>query len=195
MDLKSYGTGKHSYILHMVDMFSRLHMAEFIPNKEAETVADAVLKIWISQPGLGPMEFLHSDRGGEFLNETLTKVAEYLQVKHTATASYTPNANGLNERNHYTVDTMLERMILAEPGLRVEVALAWCINAKNTLGNHNGFSPAQIVFGQNPNLPTIFTAGPPGLEDDISMPKAVAQHINSIHLAREAFVKCESYRI
>ena len=194
MDLKSYGTGKHSYILHMVDMFSRLHMAEFIPNKEAETVAEAVLKIWISQPGLGPMEFLHSDRGGEFLNETLTKVAEYLQVKHTATASYTPNANGLNERNHYTVDTMLERMILAEPDLKVEVALSWCINAKNTLGNHNGFSPAQIVFGQNPKLPTIFTAGPPGLEDDISMPKAVAQHINSIHLAREAFIKCESDR-
>ena len=195
MDLKSYGTGKHSYILHMVDMFSRLHMAEFIPNKEAETVAEAILKIWISQPGLGPMEFLHSDRGGEFLNETLTTVAEYLQVKHTATASYTPNANGLNERNHYTVDTMLERMILAEPDLKVEVALSWCINAKNTLGNHNGFSPAQIVFGQNPRLPTVFTAGPPGLEDEISMPKAVAQHINSIHLAREAFIKCESDRI
>ena len=195
MDLKSYGTGNHSYILHMVDMFSRLHMAEFIANKEATTVAESVLKIWISQPGLGPMDFLHSDRGGEFLNETLEKVAEYLQVRHTDTAAYTPNANGLNERNHSVVDSMMEKMILSDPDLKPEVALSWCVNAKNTLGNNKGFSPAQIVFGQNPRLPTVFTAGPPGLEEEISMPKAVAQHINAMHLARESFIKCESDRV
>ena len=170
-------------------------MAEFIPNKEAVTVAESVLKIWISQPGLGPMDFLHSDRGGEFLNETLEKVAEYLQVRHTDTAAYTPNANGLNERNHSVVDSMMEKMILSDPDLKPEVALSWCVNAKNTLGNNKGFSPAQIVFGQNPRLPTVFTAGLPGLEEEISMPKALAQHINAMHLARESFIKCESDRV
>ena len=180
MDLKSYQSGDQKYILHLVDMFSRLHMAVFVPDKRSETIAEAILRIWIAQPGLGPMEFLHSDKGGEFFNETLSKVADYLQVKHTATAAFTPNANGLNERNHCIVDTKLEKMLLTDPDLKPETALMWAINAKNTLNNRSGFSPAQIVFGKNPSLPTIFTAGPPGLEEDISLPKFVAQHINSI---------------
>ena len=46
------------------------------------------------------MKFLHTDRGREFLNEELTATAEYLQIKQTSTAAYSPNANGCNERNH-----------------------------------------------------------------------------------------------
>ena len=41
----------------------------------------------------------------------------------------------------------------------------------------------------------MLAAGPPGLEDELSMPKFVAQHINAIHLARENFIKCESDRV
>ena len=45
--------------------------AEFIPNKEATIIAESILRIGISQPGLGPMDYLHSDHGGEFLKDTL----------------------------------------------------------------------------------------------------------------------------
>ena len=101
----------------------------------------------------------------------------------------------MNERIHAVVNTMMEKMLLTDPDLKPEVALSWSINAKNTLSNHQGFSPAQIVFGQNPRLPTVLAAGPPGLEDELSMPKFVAQHINAMHLARENFIKCESDRV
>ena len=80
LDLKEFGVGEHSYILYAVDFFSRLTVATFIPNKQAETVAEEVLGIWISQLGLGPMEIL----------------AEYPQIKQTSTAAYTPNPNGIN---------------------------------------------------------------------------------------------------
>ena len=76
------------------------------------------------------METLHSDRGSEFLNEDMDKVCEYLRVKQTATPAFTPNANGLNERNHSVVDTMLKKMLHNDPEMKPEVALAWCINAK-----------------------------------------------------------------
>ena len=99
------------------------------------------------------METLHTDRGNEFLNQVLTKVAEYLQIKQTSTAAYTPNANGINERNHSVVDTMMSKMLSADPEMKKDIALAWCMNAKNTLLNHKGFSPAQIHFGQNSKLP------------------------------------------
>ena len=194
LDLKEFESGEHSYILYAVDLFSRLTVATFIPNKRADTVAEGVLKIWISQPGLGPMDTLHTDRGSEFLNEILTKVAEYLQIKQTSTAAYTPNANGINERNHSVVDNMMTKMLSADPDMKKEVALLWSMNAKNTLANNKGFSPAQVHYGQNPRLPSLFTCGPPGFEE-VSITKSVAQHINAMHLARESFISCESDRI
>ena len=35
---------------------------------------------------------LHSDRGGEFVNEDITRLAEYLDVKLTNTAAHSPTA-------------------------------------------------------------------------------------------------------
>ena len=64
---------------------------------------------------------------------------------------------------------------------------------KNTLENNQGFSPAQIVFGQNPRLPSLLTTGPPGLEE-VVMSKSLANHINAMHKARECFIQCESDR-
>ena len=194
LDLKQYKFGKISYISYAVDMFSRLTAATFIEHKNVKSVAEALLKCWISQAGLGTMEMLHSDRGSEFLNEELTKLADYLMVKQTSKAAFSPNANGCNERNHAIVDAMMSKMLDADPDLNPEVVLAWCINAKNTLENYQGFSPAQIVFGRHPRLPNLMYSGPPGFEEVI-MTKAVAQHINAMHLARESFIQCESSRL
>ena len=49
----------------------------------------------------------------------------------------------------------------------------------------------QIVYMINPKLPSVYTCGPPGLEE-VSMPKSVATHINAQHLARQAYVEGES---
>ena len=37
-----------------------------------------------------------------------------------------------------------------------DTALAWAVSAKNSLISHSGFSPSQLVFGQNPSLPNYF---------------------------------------
>ena len=52
-------------------------------------------------------DFIHSDRGGEFCCEELTEIAEYLGVRSTSTAAYSPNQNGTNERNHAICDNMI----------------------------------------------------------------------------------------
>ena len=36
----------------------------------------------------------------------------------------------------------------------IDVTLTWAVSAKNALINHNGFSPAQLVFGKASNLPS-----------------------------------------
>ena len=167
-------------------------MGTFIPNKKAETISEAVLSKWISI--FGPMGMLHNDLGGEFTNEELTNVAEYLNISQTTTAAYSPNMNGTNERNHSIVDRMVQKMMFQDPSLKASVALCWALAAKNSLETYQGFSPSQLVFGENPRLSALYSTGPPGLEE-VNVSKAAAMHISALHAAREEFIKCESDRV
>ena len=78
--------------------------------------------------------------------------------------------------------------------LNVRRTTTAALNAKNSLENYLGFSPFQLVFGESPKLPSVFTAGPPGFEE-VVMSKSVAEHINALHAAREAFIKCEADKV
>ena len=112
MDLKDWKDGEHKYILYLVDVFSRFVMACFIKDKEQTTIAEAVLENWIKI--FGRMQVILSDRGGEFQNEEIAKLCEYLDVKHVSTAAFSPNMNGCNERNHAVCDRMLEKMLFED---------------------------------------------------------------------------------
>ena len=190
MDLKEWRDGR--YILYIIDMFTRFTFGDFIKDKKSVTVAECLLKKWISV--FGKMDTLHSDRGGEFNSEELTRIAEYLDVKQTFTAAHSPNQNGTNERNHSIVDRMIEKMQFEDKELKDDDALCWALAAKNSLENYQGFSPAQLTFGENTMLPALHSAGPPGMEE-IQVSKALARHINALHLAREAFIQCEADRV
>ena len=192
LDLKKYEDGNYKYILYVVDWFSRLTVGSLIANKMPSTVGAEIMKKWIAP--MGKMDMLHSDRGGEFCCEELTEISEYLSVRSSFTAAYSPNQNGVNERNHAICDGMMKKMRMEDPSLSAEVALIWALAAKNSLENVSGFSPFQIVFGESPKLPSVYTAGPPGLEE-VVMSKAVADHINALHLAREAYISGESDRV
>ena len=63
--------------------------------------------------------------------------------------------------------------------------------AKNCLHNVNGFSPYQLVYGRNPNLPSVLTNKPPALEGT-TISKYVTNYMEALHVSREEFVKAES---
>ena len=82
------------------------------------------------------------------------------------------------------ISSMLDK-IINEAGCKLEVALSWAINAKNCLHNVYGFSPSQLVFGQNPNLPSVLNDKLPALGGTTSS-EEVAKHLNAKHEARKA---------
>ena len=57
---------------------------------------------------------------------------------------------------------MLNRA-LEDNKIDLELALAWCIKAKNSLANVHGISPFQLALGQNPRLPSTFVDKLPAL--------------------------------
>lgn len=119
------------------------------------------MKCWLSKHG-APKR-LYSDNGGEFNNEEVRDLAENFNMEVKTTAAYSPWSNDLLERHNRTLTEILLKL-RAENDCDWETALNWRLMAKNSLHNVHGFSPYQLVYGRNPNLPSVLTNRPPALE-------------------------------
>ena len=186
MDLKAWGS---RWILHLIDMFSRYSISVFVSRKTKETIIDNIITQWIAY--FGVMKKVLSDNGGEFRNDEMREVCSILEVEVLTTAAESPFQNGLCERNHAVVDMILHKLTADFPHVRPEVLLRWANMTKNTLQMWNGYSSNQLVFGINPNLPNIFGASLPALEDS-TMSRTLAEHLNILHASRKAFVETEA---
>ena len=54
-----------------------------------------------------------------------------------------------------------------------------------------GYSPYQLVFGSNPNLPSVMIDKPPALEG-LTASEIFARHLNAPHSGRRAFLQAET---
>ena len=189
MDLKVFSLTKGIYFIHYIDLFTRFSKASVIKSKEPKVVVDSFITTWIAS-GMGAPNKVLVDNGGEFDNPELLETMEQFNIEVCATAAYSPWSNGTCERNHAVVDLMVNKMLEESPGLKLDIALAHAVNAKNSLHNHNGFAPIQLVTGTLPNLPTVINSKLPALETIIS--PELENHLSAMHSARRAFVKAES---
>ena len=97
----------------------------------------------------------------------------------------------MNERNHCITDMIVEKMLVDQPKLSLDVALCWANMAKNSLQMHNGFSSYQLVFGSNPKLPNVAYDKLPALEG-VTTSESVQKHLLALHNSRREYVKSES---
>ena len=157
-------------------------------NTAPEVVIREIFKVWISVYGC-PDAFL-SDNGGEFSNSKFREMCEKFNINVKTTAAESPWSNGICERhNKVLADNIMK--IIAENKCGLDIAVCWAINAKNSLQNVHGYSPFQLVFGQNPRLPGILNDKPPAL-DDMTSTKIIRENLNALHKARQAFIASES---
>jgi transposase InsO family protein len=100
----------HVYILTYVDHFTK--WAEAIPlrNKEASTIANALIYEIFPRLGL-PRHFL-SDNGRKYRNQLLEELSVQLNIDGIFTTPYTPSTNGAIERLHRTMNSMLSKVIV-----------------------------------------------------------------------------------
>ena len=79
-------------------------------------------------------------------------MAENLNLSLKTTAFYSPWSNGIVEHHNAILTEIIKKV--KENVISWETATSWAVNAKNCLVNVHGFSPYQIVYGRNPNLPS-----------------------------------------
>ena len=188
LDLKQWSFSPNIWFCHMIDLATRYSVCAIINNKKKETIINAIMTKWISIFG-SPSQVL-SDNGAEFNNEDFRSMAENFNIRVTTTAAESPWSNGCNERYNGIISEMVKK-VLNETKCSLEIALAWAVSAKNSLENHYGYSPNQLVFGKNPNYPSILYDKPPALENGTTN-ELIRNNLNALHASRSAFIQKES---
>ena len=114
-----------------------------------------------------------------------------MNITVKVTAAESPFSNGLVERYNFIIADMMDKVLEEVQHLDVDLTLAWCLNAKNSLVKVHDFSLFKLVFGQNPKLPSTFTNKPPVLiQYDTST--ILTDKLIALHKARQAFISSES---
>ena len=157
IDLKFWGK---NYFLVIVDLATRFCSACVIYNKLPATIVKSIFLSWIVI--FGPPLKAISDNGGEFVNAEMRALGEAFSIKMMTTAAESPWSNGTCERLNGILGRLVLK-ILDDVKCDVATALAWAVSARNSYYNFGGFSPNQLVFGKNPNMPDIFNSKLPGL--------------------------------
>ena len=186
MDLKIW---KGKPILYMIDCFTRFTVGTVLKSKQPDEVVKAFMTHWVRY-FQKPSEII-TDNGTEFTGSVIMEAMSKLDIKVNTTAAYSPWSNSICERNHALVDNILVRNLEDFPDMDLETALAWACAAKNSLTTVYGFSPFQLVYGRQPNIPNIIDE-PPNVIEVKSHSKALEDQLKAMHETRAAFIKSQN---
>ena len=181
MDLKQHN-GK--ILIDLIDLATRLSAAAVIPNKNRETFIKKIFEMWISVCGKS-REFL-TENGGKFANAGFLEMAEQLGIDVKITAAESAWSNRVVEKHNFVIGDKIR----ADASINYDIAVAWAINAKNSLQNRNGFLPYQLAIGSNPQLPSILSDDFPALSFKPTY-QIIKDNLQALPRAHEAFIASE----
>ncbi len=187
MDLKIMKGG--TPILYMVDYFTRYTVGTVLKSKTPDEVVKAFMTHWVRY-FQKPKKIL-TDNGSEFTGSIMMEAMSKLDIKVLTTAAYSPWSNGICEKVHGLADGVVVRVQTDNPEIDLETAVAWACAAKNSLSTVHGFSPFQLVFGRQPNIPNIIDE-PPNVLESKSHSKALEDQLKALHECRAAFMKSQN---
>ena len=190
LDLKERRDHKQE-ILYICDEFSGYMVAEVINNKLPETVIKAFNKRWVREgPGI-PSRGIFADNGGEFKNLEMKEMATKYGLSLRLTAAHSPWSNGKNERNHYTCDVIVDKLMEEDSKLSLADAVSHAVDAKNMQITRKGFSPRQLMFGKQGVVLGITDGNPASMEPAVESDSFRREFVNR-QKAEELFRKVDA---
>mgnify|MGYP001814351319 CR=1 FL=1 len=148
----------NAYALTIMDMLTGYLWAIPIPSKKGPVVAKAFLEKFYETEG--GVEYLLSDRGGEFKNEEFAWIAKSLGIERIYTSSHHPQGNSKLEAAHKFIKDCMGKYLQA-PHQDWEPLLSKAVCAYNFFpGQASGESPYFLLKGRDPIVPLSKILGP-----------------------------------
>ncbi|GBM52432.1 Retrovirus-related Pol polyprotein from transposon 412 [Araneus ventricosus] len=188
-------TKGNRYVLVLMDYFTKLPEAIPIPDQEASTVAEELVRSWISCYGV-PM-ILHSDQGTNFNSALFTELCKLLGILKTRTTALHPESDGMVERFNRTILNNLSLFVSrnqADWDTHLPLFLLAYRSAEHEV---TGLTPAEMLFGRTLRLPCDILFGRPSEtpSSPIEYMKNLEARLESVHAFARERIKLASERM
>ena len=138
----------NTYLLVLIDNFSRYLEIYPMPDKEAKTIANCLVQ-WLGRYGCPSQVF--SDNGKEFVNEIISEFTTLIGTEQIFTLAYSKQENAIAERALKEVQRHLRAIVYHK-----NVYYDWGVYVPlvqrilNTeVHSSTGVSPAELLFGSS----------------------------------------------
>ena len=135
----------NKYVLVVADYYTKWTESYPMPNMEAATVAEIIVKEFISRYGI-PSK-IHSDQGRQFVSKLFKEMCKLLQIEKTQITLYHPESDGMVERFNRTLCAMLSAFVDENhrnwDKLLPYVMMAYSASEHET----TGMSPNRLMLG------------------------------------------------
>ena len=151
----------HVFLLTVMDHFTK--WAEAIPlrNHTAPTVARALVVNVFSRFGV-PLQ-LRSDRGSLFESALFSELCQWMCIDKIRTTAYRPSTNGMVERYHRTLNSILGKIIRDDQRNWCEKVPIAAAAYRASVHEATGYSPNRLMLNREVYAPIDLVAGlPPG---------------------------------
>jgi transposase InsO family protein len=155
-----------SYLLVMIDHFSRFASAVPMRSKSSADVAEAFASGWLRP--FGPPERVHSDQGSEFSGTAFASLLREFRIAKSWTTPYHPQGDGVCERLNRTLLDMISTTCGPNKGRWSDTITRVC-TAYNS-GTHSGTNepPYLLWFGRSPPNPAASVVSQPAVSSPVS---------------------------
>ena len=192
------------YILTVIDHFSKWADAFPVPNHTASTVSRVLYNRVFVYFGC-PLRIL-SDQGPEFESHLFQDLCQSMEIEKIRTTPYKPSTNGMVERYHRTLNTILAKTIASNQRDWCEKVPIAAAAYRASTHEATGFSPNYLVLGRENRMPIDLVLGMPTnadtnrscLDDSVEHRQEMIQETYTIvreHLERAANRRKKYYDI
>jgi len=148
VDLRRYADQNegYSWILNIVDSFSKFLWSYKLKNKSASEVAEALEHCFVMY---GPPKMIQADNGKEFRNNTLVALCTSMNIQVIHGRPRNPKAQGMVERVNQTIKRWLAKKLYENNSLKWIDYLLKIVQAYNTsLHQATRKTPFSLFFGR-----------------------------------------------
>lgn len=142
----------NQYILTLQCDLTKYVEAYPLPSKNAEIVASALVNNFILRYGL-PRDLV-SDRGSEFISNTMQQVCKILNITQLTSTAYHHQTIGSLENSHKHLIAFLRIQTQNQPHSWSTWVPFWCFSYNTTVHTETKYTPYELVFGKQCVLPS-----------------------------------------